>query len=188
MDNNSYIEKLKELVEKKYGKALTTSADFERFSELLGNTQQYTVSASTLKRMWGYVTDKHQSRHTTLDVLAIYLGFKHFNHFCAHEEANTPTSGFVVSEQIKTDNLSKDDEIEIGWTPERKIRLRYDGDNFFTVLKAENSLLQQGDRFKAVSFITGEPLHLPYLIREGKQTEPFIAGRNGGLTFVKKLK
>ena len=124
MDNNSYIEKLKELVEKKYGKALTTSADFEHFSELLGNTQQYTVSASTLKRMWGYVTDKHQSRHTTLDVLAIYLGFKHFNHFCVHEEANTPTSGFVVSEQIKTDNLSKDDEIEIGWTPERKIRLR----------------------------------------------------------------
>ena len=48
MDNNSYIEKLKELVEKKYGKALTTSADFEHFSELLGNTQQYTVSASTL--------------------------------------------------------------------------------------------------------------------------------------------
>ena len=185
MDN--YIERLKVQVEKKYGKALTTSADFEHFSELLGNTQQYTVSASTLKRMWGYVADEHQSRKTTLDTLAIYLGFKHYNHFCAHEEANTSTSGFVVSEQIKTENLCKNEEIEIGWTPERKIHLRYDGDNFFTVLKAENSLLQQGDRFKAVSFIVGEPLHLPYLIRDGKQTEPFIAGRHGGLIFVKKL-
>lgn len=187
MDNSLYIEKLKELVEKKYGRELTSSADFERFSEYLGSLQQHTVSASTLKRMWGYVADEHQARTATLDTLAAYLGFKHFSHFCAHEEANTPTSGFVVSEQIKSDNLKKGDELEIGWTPERRIHLRYDGDYFFTVLKAENSLLQQGDRFKAVSFISGEPLHLPYLIRDGKQTEPFIAGRNGGLSFVKKL-
>jgi hypothetical protein len=187
MDNSLYIEKLKELVEKKYGRELTSSADFERFSEYLGSLQQHTVSASTLKRMWGYVADEHQARTATLDTLAAYLGFKHFSHFCAHEEANTPTSGFVVSEQIQSENLRKGDELEIGWAPERRIHLRYDGDYFFTVLKAENSLLQQGDRFKAVSFISGEPLHLPYLIRDGKQTEPFIAGRNGGLSFVKKL-
>ena len=187
MDNSLYIEKLKGLVEKKYGKALTTSADFEHFSEFLGSTQKHTVSASTLKRMWGYVADEHQSRQTTLDTLAMYLGYKHFTHFCDHEEANTPTSGFVVSEQIKTESLKKDDVIEIGWTPDRRVHLRYDGNYFFTVLEAKNSLLKQGDRFKAVSFITGEPLHLPYLIRDGKQTEPFIAGRNGGLTIVKKL-
>lgn len=187
MGNSEYIKLLKAEVEKKYGKTLTTSADFERFSEHLGSLQQHTISVSTLKRMWGYVTDEHQARTATLDTLAVYLGFKHFSHFCAHEEANTPTSGFVVSVQIKSENLRTGDELEIGWTPERKIHLRYEGDYFFTVLKAENSLLQQGDRFKAVSFITGEPLHLPYLIRDGKLTEPFVAGRNGGLSFVKKL-
>ena len=184
---NNYIEQLKAQVEKKYGRTLASSADFERFSEYLGGVQQHTVSASTLKRMWGYVADEHQTRTATLDTLAKYLGYNHFDHFCAHEEANTSTSGFVVSEQLKAENLRRGDEVEIGWTPERCVRLRYEGEYFFTVLQSENSLLKKGDRFKAVSFITGEPLHLPYLIRDGQQTEPFVAGRNGGLTFVKKL-
>jgi len=187
MGNETCIEHLKLQVEKKYGKALNTSADFEHFCEFLGNTQTQTVSASTLKRMWGYVADGHRPSTNTLDTLAVYLGYKHFKHFCTHEESNTPTSGFLPSQQIKTDSLKEGDEMEIGWTPERIVHLKYEGDFFFTVLEAENSLLQAGDRFKAVSFITGEPLQLPYLIRNGKQTEPFIAGRNGGLTLVKKL-
>ena len=51
------IEELKSLVEQEYGKILATTTDFEEFSFFLERRTGYSVSASTLKRLYGYVND-----------------------------------------------------------------------------------------------------------------------------------
>ena len=75
---NPEIEELKSLVEQKYGKLLATTSDFEVFTLQLEKATGKSVSASTLKRLYGYVGDSHKPRITTLDVLAEYLGHKNY--------------------------------------------------------------------------------------------------------------
>lgn len=54
------IEELKKYIQKKFGKQLKTTTDFEEFSLHIGKTDS-SVSASTLKRLFGYVGDFTQT-------------------------------------------------------------------------------------------------------------------------------
>ena len=80
--NTPEIEELKLLIEQKYGKTLGTTTDFEEFSVHLSHDTGQNVSASTLKRLWGYVNDSHKPRMFTLDILAQYLGHANYYAFC----------------------------------------------------------------------------------------------------------
>ena len=71
---------------------------------------------------------------------------------------------------------------EIGWPPNRYLQLKYLGNNHFVVAVSLNSKLQKGDEFVASVFELEQPLHLPYIMRNGERLPAFIAGRNGGLT------
>ena len=63
-------------VEKKYGRKLSTATDFESLSVVIEmNTRAY-ISASTLKRLWGYVTMNPTPRISTLDILCKFIGHK----------------------------------------------------------------------------------------------------------------
>lgn len=86
-----------------------------------------------------------------------------------------------------TRELSPGSELEIGWSPNRYLRLYYEGGDLFEVKEARQSKLLVGDRFEAVSFLMGQPLFLPYVLRDGVKLSPFIAGRNGGLTLLNGL-
>ena len=81
--NSAEIEELKTLVEQQYGKVLGTTTDFEEFSLYAGRKTGTRVSPSTLKRIWGYVSDKHKPRTFTLDVLAQCIGHNNFAAFVA---------------------------------------------------------------------------------------------------------
>lgn len=72
------IEELKSLVEQEYGKILATTTDFEEFSFFLEKHTGGKVSPSTLKRLYGYVSDNHKPRMVTLDILAQYIGHKNY--------------------------------------------------------------------------------------------------------------
>ena len=187
--NNAEIEQLKLLVEEKYGKGLNTTTDFESFSVDLHYKAQLDLSASTLKRLWGYVSDSHKPRVGTLDVLARYLGHADYRAFVRWLKTSTRfNSSFIHADQLVSNALVVGDEVEIGWNPNRLIRLRYLGESLYEVVAADNSKLCVGDRFLTGCFLKGQPLFLPYLIRRGERTEPFVAGRNGGLSILKVFK
>lgn len=182
------IAELLQLVEKNYPKSLQTSTDFDEFSLFLKREMKESVSTSTLKRLWGYVGDSHLPRMQTLDVLCRYIGHDSFKQFCTWLKTSTAyNSSFFSAHQISARDLEPGSELEIGWSPNRYLRLRYEGDDFFQVEEARQSKLLVGDRFEAVSFLMGHPLFLPYVLREGERLSPFIAGRNGGLTLLNNL-
>lgn len=182
------IAELLRLVELRYPKSLNTSTDFDEFSFYLRKTLEESVSTSTLKRLWGYVGDSHLPRLQTLDILARYVGHEDFKQFCLWLKTSTAyNSSFFSTEQILTSELQPGCELEIGWSPNRYLRLRYRGKGIFEVEEARQSKLLAGDRFEAVSFLMGQPLFLPYVLRDGLRLSPFIAGRNGGLTFLNSL-
>ena len=102
---------------------------------------------------------------------------------------NSPVynSSFFSAHQIVTRELSPGSELEIGWSPNRYLRLYYEGGDLFEVKEARQSKLLVGDRFEAVSFLMGQPLFLPYVWRSGERLSSFLAGRNGGLTLLNTL-
>lgn len=183
------IEELKSAVEQKYGKVLGTTTDFEEFSIYLTKQVGIHLSSSTLKRLYGYVSDEHKPRITTLDILAQYLGYKDFSAFTIWlKTSNKFNSSFFDANRLASNDLEINSHVEIGWSPNRLLTLRFLGNSCFEIEKAENSKLRVGDRFITGCFIMGQPLYLPYIERNGEHTAPFVAGRNGGLTIINVIK
>lgn len=183
------IEELKSIVEQKYGKVLGTTTDFEEFSICLNQQVGYHLSASTLKRLYGYVSDEHKPRITTLDILSQYVGHQNFSAFTLWLKTNNKyNSSFFDANRVASNDLAVDSHLEIGWSPNRLLTLHFLGDSRFEIEKAENSKLQVGDCFVTGCFIMGQPLYLPYIERNGEHTSPFVAGRNGGLTIINIIK
>jgi len=60
------------------------------------------------------------------------------------------------------------------------------GNNRFKVTSSQNSHLQVGDEFETASFLTGYPLYLSGIYRNGKKTEAYVAGRDGGIMLMAK--
>lgn len=179
------IVELLSLVEQKYSKNLCTTTDFEEFSLYLQRQLGNSISSSTLKRLWGYVNDNHVPRAGTLDILARYLDYTSFSAFCKDLKCrNASSSSFISAKQLQIQTMCPGDEVEIGWSPNRYVRLLYQGDAKFEVIEADQTKLQRGDQFEAVGFIMGYPLQIAYVLRDGVKTPPFVAGYNGGLTFI----
>lgn len=183
--NTPEIEELKSLVEKKNKKILSTTTDFEEFSIKLKRTLSKEISSSTLKRIWGYVNDRHKTRKYTLDILANYIGHENYDDFVAWLKTSTRyNSSFFNACQILSCELETGQLIEIGWRPNRLLRLRYLGSSNYEVVEARNSKLMAGDRFTTGCFIKGQPLLLPFIDRNGMRLSSFVAGRNNGLNML----
>lgn len=179
---------LMSLVEKKFRKNVKTSTDFYALASDIESVTCETVSASTLKRMWGYVNMAPIPRQTTLDVLAKYIGKEDYKAFCEdlkHSEAFQ--SRFFTADFINSCDLTPDARLEIGWDPDRKITLKYVGDCLFEVESVCNSKLLPGDRFEVANFIKGYPLYISRILRNGEYTPSYIAGRQGGLNHLRIL-
>jgi len=175
-------------VEKKYSRHISTSTDFESLSVDIERVTNDVLSASTLKRIWGYVSMKPTPRCSTLDILSRYIGFHDFKAFCDELRSEDAfVSEFFTTKCFLSSDMSKGDRILIGWHPNREVVLEYIGENEWEVVKTTNSKLLIGDRFQATEFMLGTPLWTARILRGGEYTPPFIAGRNGGLTRLEKV-
>ncbi len=169
-------------VEKRYGRRLSTSADFEALSVVVEHECGELISSSTLKRLWGYVTLKPTPRISTLNVLSRYVGKRDFSAFkqgILNDEHYV--SHFFSVKKVCSSDMKTGAEEHLGWAPNRLVTLRYDGDGNYTIIKSENSKLLEGDKFQAESFMVGYPLYIPRLLRNGEYTLSYIAGTQEGL-------
>ena len=175
-------------VEKKYGRKVSTSTDFESLSVVIEHEIGEYISSSTLKRLWGYVTLKPSPRISTLDVLCRFIGQTSFAAYCeALKHSSAVESAFFTTTYISSSELNSGDRIVIGWAPNRLVTLRYDGEDSFTVLSSENSKLLPDDRFRATQFLLGYPLFIDRLQRADGTTPSYVAGKNGGLNRLEKV-
>ena len=173
-------------IEKKYGRRVATSTDFECLAADIQDKTKSIISASTLKRMWGYVTLCPQPRIATLDTLSRYLGFASFSAFCEDlAKRNIVESGFFTTRSVAVSDLNTGDRVLIGWAPDRLVALNYLGNFSFEVVESHNSKLMPGDRFELSSIIVGYPLYIARILRGGEYTPSYAAGKNGGINILK---
>ena len=143
------------------------------------------LSASTLKRLWGYVSSNPVPRISTLDILCRYIGKRDFLTFCEHIKKSPEfESSFFTAKFVSSFDLQEGCTVEIGWNPNRVVRLQYLGGSKFKVLSSLNSQLKADDEFEVSSFILGYPLYISRIFRDGEYTPSYIAGSNDGLTIL----
>ena len=179
------LQYLLELVEKQYGRKLSTTTDFESLSVIIEKATGDLLSSSTLKRLYGYVSLNTVPRKTTLDILSRFIGNRDYETFRI-SLSNDPqfSSRFFSAKTVTTSELKAGDRLRIGWPANRIVTLNYLGDDLFEVETSVNASLVKGDRFRQVSFMKGYPLYLSRILRNGDYTPAYVAGMNSGLNLL----
>ncbi len=179
----TYTKALLSSVEQYHSRAIRTTVDFEALSITIEQQTSERISASTLKRLWGYVSDRHAPRRYTLDVLSKYIGHKDFEGFCLWlDSLNLSGSDFFTTRKIASADLKRGARLEIGWHPDRYLILEHLGQCRFRVERSLNSKLIEGDEFSVPTFMLRYPLYIPSVVRQGELLPSFVGGKNGGLT------
>ncbi len=183
------LQYLLELVEKQYGRKLSTTTDFESLSVIIEKTTGELLSSSTLKRLYGYVSLNTVPRKTTLDILSRFIGNRDYETFRI-SLSNDPqfSSRFFSAKTVTTSELKAGDRLRIGWPANRIVTLNYLGNDLFEVETSVNASLVKGDRFRQVSFMKGYPLYLSRILRDGDYTPAYVAGMNSGLNLIEIVK
>ena len=183
------LQYLLELVEKQYGRKLSTTTDFESLSVIIEKATGDLLSSSTLKRLYGYVSMNTVPRKTTLDILSRFIGNRDYETFRI-SLSNDPqfSSRFFSAKTVTTSELKAGDRLRIGWPANRIVTLNYLGDDLFEVDTSVNASLVKGDRFRQVSFMKGYPLYLSRILRNGDYTPAYVAGMNSGLNLIEIVK
>ena len=179
------LQYLLELVEKQYGRKLSTTTDFESLSVIIEKATGDLLSSSTLKRLYGYVSLNTVPRKTTLDILSRFIGNRDYETFRI-SLSNDPqfSSRFFSAKTVTTSELKAGDRLRIGWPANRIVTLNYLGNDLFEVETSVNASLVKGDRFRQVSFMKGYPLYLSRILRDGDYTPAYVAGMNSGLNLL----
>lgn len=179
------LQTLLQEVEKKFGRPMECTNDFRVLAALVEYECKEIVSVSTLKRLWGYVSQQTTPRESTLDVLSRFVGYKDFEDFRMSQFGKLDdTSGYIDTSFISAKDVPADRTLVICWEPNRMIRLRKAGEQEWEICDSYNSKLLAGDRFEAACFFKGLPLFLPAVLRDGKTLPAYIAGKKNGLSKV----
>ena len=188
MKDNNKIEaedltRLKKDVERYIARVSHSPADYIYLSERLQNEGHGYISPTTLKRIWGYISDKgnqYTPSSYTLNSLCKFIGFNDISEYCS-ESAEIQSKEYR-GESIETLSLTADTEITLLWQPNRKIRLRYIGAESFEVMENENSRLRIGDGVRCSSLTQHAPAFFR-VSRDGNKPFSYIAGASQGVFF-----
>ena len=177
---------LRDAVEKAIGRKLQTPRDFDYLSfRALDTTKQY-VSAMTLKRFWGYfgTPNKHCPRLATLNILSQIAGYMDWDTYYSEISCTgNPQSAFLNKRTLYTSSLREGTIIQLKWHPNRKLVIRHDGYEVFTVIESENSKLSVGDTFRCEQITEGQTMILGGLIHEGQKFSGYVCGLEKGVLY-----
>lgn len=176
------IEALRRAVEQRLGHGVNTPSEFSRLSLEIEQRTGRTMSVSTLMRLWGYVSSHVKPNVTTLDVLAVYAGYRDYASFASGDEADG-------SDEVMTDHLDVDRELEerdhvlLRWQPGRECLVRYMGGGQWVVERSLHSKLAVGDTFTCHLIIQGHPLYLDNLVHQSMPPRCYVCGQKGGVQY-----
>ncbi len=157
------LQRLKSRVALTFKCSPKTPTDFELLSDDVYKRTGRTISVTTLKRVWGYVSAGHGTSYSTLSLLCRYVGFADWDSFIQHtkDETAADTSGFGQEDIIACSILEPDTELLLKWLPDKSCVIRKIGHpDLFKIVEAHNIKLLAGDSGNINSLRIGQPLFI----------------------------
>jgi hypothetical protein len=181
-------ELLKNEVERIAGFKMKTTGDFDTLTVMVYERTKERISATTLKRFWGYLCKEQVTPRThTFDVLAQFVGYRDYDHFMEQAgQARDIQSGMIFSNVIRAEELKAGQKLVFTWMPDRRMVAEYKGNGMFVIREAEKTHLHVGDTFQCFVMVQREPLVLDKLTHEGLPQRPYIIGNIDGVIITQK--
>ena len=178
------IAQLRNSVELVVGRKIEHPKDFDFLEKQIEGYVGEHISVSTLKRVWGYVSSNSEISIYTLNVMSRMVGYTGWEEFCQSQNgAEEESSHKIICRKLFTSALSPGTMISLAWRPDRKIIVRFEGQDLFLVQESVNSKLAVGDIFHCAQFVEKQPLFLSGLYRQGMPPCDYICGRQGGIVW-----
>lgn len=178
------LERLKKEVENYVSFPIVTPDDFDRLANTIQEEGCGYVSATTLKRIWGYIKDTgtdYQPSAYSLRTLCNFIGFKDMENFS--QSAFTIQSKEYTGNFVESRLLPVNTEVRLYWQPNRKCVLRHIGATLFEVIEVENSHLRKDDIVECGCFTQHAPLYFTRIFRKNTTPTTYMAGSANGITF-----
>ncbi len=173
-------------IEQVFGKEIRYPLDCEALAIDIMQKCNERVSASTLKRFFGFIAGT-EPRTYTLDVIAKYIGFKNWDEYLDSLAGKNESSEFVSIEEIKASDLSANDTIEFCYEPMRKVVFQYQKNSQCVVLESTNSKLVKDDIFVFTSITKDYPMLISSVTRNSVNLGALTLGKVSGITSIKKI-
>lgn len=180
------ISRLCSAIEKRTGRCMTSPRDFDYLSDLMTKTGTR-ISASTLKRIWGYnrdISDTYRPYRYTLASLANLLGYKDVDDFQNNHRDDEIQSEEYIGETVMAADIMPGSIVELRWAPGRVCNLVCIEKGCFKVVHSERGRLQPGDIVRFMSLTQNAPLYINEVFRQSVE-ERFVytAGQRTGVHF-----
>ena len=175
-----------EMLKRKSGSDLRQPSDCEILSLDIESKTGVRIGATTLKRLVGFAQDERTPHTSTLDAIARYLGYAHWDELSKIED-NGNSDFETLDDEVRSADLQPEACVEITYLPDRRLILEYLGNNRYQVTTSENSKLQKGDEVEILNFVLHHPLLVVNVWRDGESLGQFTAGRVSGLSSIKLL-
>lgn len=175
-----------EMLKRKSGSDLRQPSDCEILSLDIQSKTGVHIGATTLKRLVGFAQDERTPHASTLDAIARYLGYAHWDELSKIED-NGNSDFETPDDEIRSADLQTGSCVEITYLPDRKVTFEYLGDNRYRVTASENSKLQKDDEVGILNFVLHHPLLVVNVWRDRESLGQFTAGRVSGLSSIKLL-
>ena len=144
------------------------------------------ISPTTLRRFWGYQEKEKQIKPSifTLDLLSAYAGFHSWIFFYNNfSDSSINNSHLIFNKFFHSSSLSIGDIVWLSWNPNRKVKVRYLGNNKFIIEESINSKLEVGYTFECSTFIKQRPLLITNLSKNNSVPVIYNCGAIDGIDY-----
>ncbi len=159
------------------GHAIRYPSDCSQLSNAIYDSVRKHIGVTTLKRMFGFVGGVARPRESTLDILALFLGFTSYAALIDAIDPDAGTDGVVTI--LSAGEVDAGRHLFIG-LPEGTVSLTALGGVAFRVDASAYTDLRPGDIVSAESFRVGYPLYVRELVRndtrQGRITLAALSG------------
>lgn len=178
---NEILKRIKE----KVGLDMTKSVDFDILSQAIKDSTHEGLGVNTLKRLFGYKTDKIVPRISTMDIIAQYLGCANYESLIKELGDDADISLFTPVDSIDPRDLEKGSQIRLAYDPNRVMFLTYLGDCKFIVNDVEGSRnIRKGDILTITQLVVGHRFVAANVERDGLDLGGYESAKYKGLKSV----
>lgn len=172
-------------VRAKVGLEMTRSADFDVLSQSIKDTTNENLGVNTLKRLFGFKTEKVVPRLSTMDIIAQYLGSSDYETLIKELGEDADISLFTPVDCLEVQELAKGSQIQISYDPNRVFSLTYIGDFQFIVNDVKGSRnIRKSDLLTIAQFAVGHRFVVMRVIRDGVDLGSYESAKFKGLKSV----
>ena len=181
----AYDNEILKRIRKKTGIEMTKSTDFDILAQAIKDSTHESLGVNTLKRLFGYKTEKVVARHSTMDIIAQYLGYTDYETLIKDLGETADISMFTPIDCIEVNELEKGTQLRISYDPNRVFFLTYLGDMKFIVNEVEGSRnIEKGDILVITQLAIGHRLIVAHVFRDKIDLGAYESAKYKGLKSV----